>query len=466
MNPNGGAIAIGHPLGASGARILGTPRPRAAPPRRRLGRRRDLHRRRPGAGGRAGGWRDRRCPAPRRDAADAHPLLDYAGLQVDRAARTRTQPLIDLPHRLTELTGPVLGDEPGRRARPRPDPPARRRAAWASGSSSTAACSTATARRCRDTLVEIWQANAAGRYRHRVDQQPAPLDPNFTGVGRCLTDAEGRYRFITIRPGAYPWGNHPNAWRPAHIHFSLFGRAFTQRLVTQMYFPGDPLFAHDPIFNSVARPERARERMVAALRPSSAPSPEWALAFRFDIVLRGRGRDAVRGARPMRRRDDALPDRRPVLLARHCRGRTAGDVVAADDARARSGSPAGVLDGAGEPVPDATDRDLAGDPDGRSTAAASAAALDRRATAAGGILTLKPGRPGRRRRDQAPHIDVSVFARGLLDRVVTRIYFADEEEANAADPLLARLDDRARATLAGRAHRRRLRDRHPPAGRG
>ena len=103
----------------------------------------------------------------------------------------------------------------------------------------------------RNTLVEIWQANACGRYRHRWDRFPAPLDPNFSGAGRCVTDDEGRYRFVTIKPGPYPWGNHYNAWRPAHIHFSLLGRAFAQRLVTQMYFPGDPLFPYDPIFNSV-----------------------------------------------------------------------------------------------------------------------------------------------------------------------------------------------------------------------
>ena len=103
----------------------------------------------------------------------------------------------------------------------------------------------------RGQLVEIWQANAAGRYAHTVDGHDAPLDPNFSGAGRCLTDDDGRYRFMTVKPGAYPWGNHPNAWRPNHIHFSLFGRAFTERLVTQMYFPGDPLFEFDPIFNSV-----------------------------------------------------------------------------------------------------------------------------------------------------------------------------------------------------------------------
>ncbi len=135
-----------------------------------------------------------------------------------------------------------------------------------------------------ETLVEVWQCNAAGRYRHAGDRHPAPLDPNFTGLGRCLTDAQGRFRFVTVKPGAYPWGNHDNAWRPAHIHFSVFGRAFAQRLVTQMYFPGDPLFAQDPIFNSV-RDERARQRLVAAF-DLDRTEPEWALAYRWDIVLR------------------------------------------------------------------------------------------------------------------------------------------------------------------------------------
>ncbi len=137
----------------------------------------------------------------------------------------------------------------------------------------------------RNSLVEIWQANAAGRYRHAVDQHPAPLDPNFTGAGRCLTDGDGFYRFVTIKPGAYPWRNHPNAWRPAHIHFSLFGRAFTSRLVTQMYFPGDPLFDQDPIFQSI-RDERARQRLVSKLDWETT-TPEWALGFRFDVVLGG-----------------------------------------------------------------------------------------------------------------------------------------------------------------------------------
>ena len=136
-----------------------------------------------------------------------------------------------------------------------------------------------------NTLIEIWQANAAGRYHHEVDRHPAPLDPNFTGAGRCLTDDDGRYRYVTVKPGAYPWGNHENAWRPAHIHLSLFGRAFVSRLVTQMYFPGDPLFAHDPIFQSVRDP-RARERLVCSF-DLDVTQPEWALGYRFDIVLRG-----------------------------------------------------------------------------------------------------------------------------------------------------------------------------------
>jgi protocatechuate 3,4-dioxygenase beta subunit len=134
------------------------------------------------------------------------------------------------------------------------------------------------------TLVEVWQANAAGRYVHRIDQHDAPLDPNFLGAGRTLTDAQGRYRLLTIKPGAYPWGNHPNAWRPQHIHFSLFGAHFASRLITQMYFPGDPLLAFDPIYNSIPAP--ARDRLVA--RFSLEVTEEgFALGYVFDIILRG-----------------------------------------------------------------------------------------------------------------------------------------------------------------------------------
>jgi protocatechuate 3,4-dioxygenase beta subunit len=135
------------------------------------------------------------------------------------------------------------------------------------------------------TLVEIWQANAAGRYKHRVDQHAAPIDPNFSGAGRTITDDQGRYRFVTIRPGAYPWKNHHNAWRPAHIHFSLFGTNFLTRLITQMYFPGDPLLPFDPIYNSILD-RRARDRLIAGFS-LDLTEPEWALGFNFDIVLRG-----------------------------------------------------------------------------------------------------------------------------------------------------------------------------------
>ena len=214
--------------------------------------------------------------------ADTQPPLlwpDY------RATRTRapSRPLVDLRPSLTELTGPVLGDDRVAEgdndltAQHDGEPQGQRIVVHGRVRETNG-------RAAPDTLVEIWQCNAAGRYRHAVDQHPAPLDPNFTGVGRCLTDGEGRFRFVTIRPGAYPWRNHPNAWRPAHIHFSVFGRAFTQRLVTQMYFPGDPLFAYDPIFNAVRDPA-ARDLLVCRF-DLERTVPEWALAFAFDIVLR------------------------------------------------------------------------------------------------------------------------------------------------------------------------------------
>jgi protocatechuate 3,4-dioxygenase beta subunit len=135
-------------------------------------------------------------------------------------------------------------------------------------------------------LVELWQANASGRYAHPVDNHPAPLDPNFTGAGRCLTGPDGTYHFVTIKPGPYPWGNHPNAWRPAHLHFSVFGRAFTERLITQMYFPGDPLLPYDPIYNGVHDPS-ARERMISTFDWDTTEE-QWATGYRYDIVVAGR----------------------------------------------------------------------------------------------------------------------------------------------------------------------------------
>jgi protocatechuate 3,4-dioxygenase beta subunit len=137
-----------------------------------------------------------------------------------------------------------------------------------------------------NTLIEIWQANAAGRYHHEVDQHNAPLDPNFSGAGRCVTNDKGEYRYLTIKPGAYPWLNHPNAWRPAHIHLSLFGPSFVTRLVTQMFFPGDPLIPLDPILNSIPN-KSGRHRLIASYA-HGVTEPEFALGYRFDIVLRGR----------------------------------------------------------------------------------------------------------------------------------------------------------------------------------
>lgn len=206
---------------------------------------------------------------------------DYLGTRL-RAPR---QPLVLLPHSLSELTGPVFG-EPS--IGPLDSDLTRQHAGDPLGERIIVSGRVlgSDGKPIRDHLIEIWQANAAGRYRHDVDQHGAPLDPNFSGAGRAVTDDNGWYRFVTIKPGAYPWLNHPNAWRPNHIHFSLFGRSFPERLVTQMYFPGDPLFPHDPIFNSVRDPQ-ARERMVSRF-DLELTVPEWALGYRFDIVLGGR----------------------------------------------------------------------------------------------------------------------------------------------------------------------------------
>jgi protocatechuate 3,4-dioxygenase beta subunit len=209
--------------------------------------------------------------------------MDFEGYK-STALRHPRAPLQVLPQRLSEVTGPLMGES---RVRPtdhdltaqHDGEPLGQRVIVRGRVMDT------LGKALPHTLVEIWQANASGRYRHTGDNWPAPLDPNFTGVGRTMTDAAGTYEFLTIKPGAYPWKNHDNAWRPAHIHFSLFGRSFTQRLVTQMYFPDDPLFGQDPIYNSVRDPQ-ARERMVSTFDLSST-TPQWALAFTFDIVLRG-----------------------------------------------------------------------------------------------------------------------------------------------------------------------------------
>jgi protocatechuate 3,4-dioxygenase, beta subunit len=208
-----------------------------------------------------------------------HP--DYAST-VKRAPH---HPPIRLEHTLTEVTGPLFADgwagaDAVDLTRGHGGPPLGERIIVAGRVLDE------DGRPVAGTLVELWQCNAAGRYRHPVDQHDAPLDQNFDGVGQVVTNEQGEYRFLTIKPGAYPWRNTYNSWRPAHIHFGVFGPAFATRLITQMYFPGDPLLAFDPIFLGIAD-ERARERLISAYDPHLSEA-EWALGYRFDIVLRGR----------------------------------------------------------------------------------------------------------------------------------------------------------------------------------
>jgi protocatechuate 3,4-dioxygenase beta subunit len=199
--------------------------------------------------------------------------------------RAPTKPLVLLKQRFSELTGPVFGDfELGsldhdltRNARVNGEPLGERIVVHGTVFNENG-------QTIPNTLIEIWQANSSGRYVHKADQHEAPLDPNFLGAGRCMTDANGNYKFYTIKPGAYPWGNHYNAWRPNHIHFSLFGVNITNRLVTQMYFPGDPLLQHDPIF--LGAPPKGRDLLISKF-DIEATEESFALGYRFDFVLRG-----------------------------------------------------------------------------------------------------------------------------------------------------------------------------------
>jgi protocatechuate 3,4-dioxygenase beta subunit len=224
-----------------------------------------------------------------RDSLKAHPL-NASPAYGSTLKRAPSRPLILLPHTLSETTGPVFGhvavaaDDSDLTRQHQGEPLGER--IIVSGR-----VLDEDGRPVPHTLIEIWQANAGGRYVHVRDQHPAPLDPNFTGAGRALTDAQGRYRFVTIKPGAYPWRNHHNAWRPAHIHFSLFGPSFLSRVITQMYFPGDPLFKYDPIFQSITD-AHVRERLVSRFDLATT-EPEWALGYQFDIVLRGRNATPV-----------------------------------------------------------------------------------------------------------------------------------------------------------------------------
>ncbi|HUI57219.1 MAG TPA: protocatechuate 3,4-dioxygenase subunit beta [Bryobacteraceae bacterium] len=220
---------------------------------------------------------------PRPKPGDQPPLLHPP--YVSSIRRAPAMPPIPLPHTLSELSGPLFGQNPVGET---DNDLTRQHAADPLGERII------VAGRVLDedghpiphTLIEMWQANSGGRYSHTRDQHPAPLDPNFTGSGRTITDAVGNYRFVTIKPGCYPWRNHPNAWRPAHIHFSLFGTNFITRLVTQMYFPNDPLMPFDPISQSIPD-ERARQRLISRF-DLELTEPEWALGYHFDFVLRGR----------------------------------------------------------------------------------------------------------------------------------------------------------------------------------
>jgi protocatechuate 3,4-dioxygenase beta subunit len=353
--------------------------------------------------------------------------------------RAPAQPLVMLPHGLTEITGPSFeaAVAPVRACdltSQHSGPPTGERIVVAGRVLDE------DGRPLRRALVEVWQANAAGRYLHAVDQHDAPLDPNFSGAGRILTDDEGRYRVVTIRPGAYPWGNHDNAWRPAHIHFSVFGPAFATRLVTQMYFPGDPLLPADPIFNCTAD-ETARGRLVSAFDWSETV-PGHALGYRFDMILGGRD------ATPMEPGAGLVATTSQTVGPFYSIGldwMLQGDLAAAG-ARGEHVSVRGrVLDGDGQGVPDAVLELWQANAGGRyahpedtqeAPVDPALRGYGRIGTDAVGrfqFTTVKPGHvPAPLGGMQAPHIAVSVFARGLMKRLVTRLYFPDEP-ANATD---------------------------------
>jgi protocatechuate 3,4-dioxygenase beta subunit len=349
--------------------------------------------------------------------------------------RAPARPLVHLPHSHSEVTGPSFG---GECAEGGACDLTRDAKGTALGERIivTGRVLDEDGRPLRQSLVEIWQANAAGRYLHDADQHDAPLDPHFTGSARLLTDDEGRYRVVTIKPGAYPWGNHANAWRPAHIHFSVFGPAFATRLVTQMYFPGDPLLAEDPIFNCTAD-ARARRRLVSAFDWQTT-TPGYALGYGFDIVLAGRDATPLEAGSPL----EATTSQTVGPFFSIGMGWMKRDEIApASVAGERVAVEGRVLDGDGEPVPDALLElwqasmegygRVATDEDGRFRFTTV-----RRAGPAGDPAAAGP----------APHIAVSVFARGLMKRLVTRMYFPDET-ANASDAVLNLVEPSRRGTL-------------------
>ena len=336
--------------------------------------------------------------------------------------RSPLRPLIPLPHTPSELTGPSFGPEdvaPGEEdlTRQHHGEPVGQRILLAGRVLDGA-------RPVPGTLVELWQANAAGRYRHVRDQYLAPLDPNFTGAGRTLTDHEGHYRFVTIVPGPYPWRNHFNAWRPAHIHFSVFGPNFATRLVTQMYFEGDPLLAVDPIFNSIGD-SASSEAMIARLDWETSEEYH-ALGYRYDIDVNAASQ--------------TVGPYFSIGLDRGYRDSLGEDVTV-------SGR---LLDGDGRPVSDGVLEIWQAD--ARGVYGPPFRGFGRVPTDAEGgfrFTTIVPGAVMGPDGPQAPHLMVSVFGRGILRRLATRMYFPDEA-ANAADPVLETVPPDRRHTMVAR----------------
>jgi protocatechuate 3,4-dioxygenase beta subunit len=301
-----------------------------------------------------------------------------------------------------------------------------------------------TARPITRNLVEIWQANSAGRYTAHTDDYDAPLDPNFTGTGRCLTDTDGWYRFTTIMPGSHPWTDRCDAWRPPHIHFSVMGTTFDQRLITQMYFPGDPLLREDPIAQAVPEPQRS---LLVSRLDHAIGENGWARGYRFDIVLPDGPHASSDGGPDGRPAPDTWqtppqtigPFFSPALLRPEWHDCTHDSDLTAIELTGT------VYDGARNPVPHAMIEIWQPDAEGTSNGH-----FTRTGTGSSGRYRLRTARPRRIPGSiSAPHIAVSLFAAGINDRVVTRAYLTGDASGNTTDPVLASLPaDRRRTLLA------------------
>jgi protocatechuate 3,4-dioxygenase beta subunit len=372
------------------------------------------------------------------------PVPRFAPAYAPTLGRAPMHALIRLPDALTETTGPITGfgpisDSEHVLTHQYAGTPIGERIVVSGRVLDT------SGRPIAGNLVEIWQANSAGRYAAPADHYDAPLDPNFTGTGRCLTDTNGWYRFTTIMPGSHRSDHRCDAWRPPHIHFSIMGATFDQRLITQMYFPGDPLLREDSIVQAVPEPQRSHlfSRLDHAVGESG-----WARGYRFDIVLPATRRPfSEHGPHP-----GAAPDTwrtppqtigpffAPALLRPHWHNSVADSDPTAIELTGT------VYDGARKPVPHAMIETWQPDP-----AAPSKGHFTRTSTGSSGHYRLLTARPRRTptSADAAPHIALSLFASGLNDRVITRVYLADDPSGNAADPVLAALPtDRRRTLLA------------------